>query len=775
MVPVAHPVAEMPRYQRRKWFLVALTISIAIGLIVLGIHLFVAGTRVARQEEQPPARPEAPPDLKKLRSAWGAGLDAVQRGDGAEAVRNLSSFTFRGRTVEAYRLYYLATGHQLAHNARQARTSLATLEMRGQDFALADDAGLNLAGLYGRLADWSHAAGSYAIVAGRTDSSAIAATARWEEIESRFLGGDIAGATAAARLIVVRAPRSPQAAAALAFIRGICGSGNDGAIPLAPNERLERAVSLLRDGDPLSASNELTALQPVAPASIADAVQLNLGLALSKLHRYEDSNKVLEPLASGKFEVAIPAIYEASRNYRAISASLDASITKTAGGKQRAGQATLRAGKGRKKRTVTRQKFAHVKKTVRRVDLAKKAKKDDADRFAAERLKDLLQIKAVAPELRLEVLNTLIGIADARRQDAFVQELVSEVVKLDPYADPALQHFWDDAWTAYTRGDLKGAKPLFRFIADTYGNPNVRRQSEYWYARTIERLGEREEAAAVYRKLAAAPYEDAYALFAIARGAPREVPATNPLKTNRPDWREIAEETMPEELRLAYELTALNDMRDALLEVRKNAKFSNQRFADALMADLYNSGGNVDLFYRTIRRAFPQLATVEQDAVPAYFLGMYYPIRYEGTIRKEAQRFGVDPYLVMALIHQESYYDPNAKSRAGATGLMQLMPGTGKEIARKLHGRFYIARLEDPETNIELGTHHLQRMIQLFGGQVQLAVASYNAGQGNVLKWRRVARSKLMDEFVESIPFAETRTYVKRVTLLRSSYARITK
>jgi soluble lytic murein transglycosylase len=547
----------------------------------------------------------------------------------------------------------------------------------------------------------------------------------------------------------------------------------NGAVPLSPGERLERAVSLLRDGDPQSAFVELTALQPVAPASIRDAIQLNAGLALNQLRRYDESNKVLEPLASGKYEIAVPAIYTASKNYLALSASINPIVTRTIIRKQKI-TAKVTVGKGKAKRTVTRTRFANVRKTIQRIDLAKKAKKDEADRLATERLKDLLQIKAVAPPVRLEVLNTLIGFADAKKQDAYVLELVSEVVKLDPYADPALQHFWDKAWAAYVGGDLTGAKPLFRFIADTYGNPNVKRQSEYWYARTIERLGEREESQAIYRGLASAPYEDIYAINSVARGAPRAVPTTNPLRTNRPDWRDIAEQTMPADLRLAYELTALDDMRDAQLEIRKNAKFSNQRFADALMADLYHSSGNTDLLYRTLRRAFPQLATVQQDEVPPYFVKMYYPVGYVDAIQKNGKRFGVDPYLAMALILQESYYNPKARSRVGATGLMQLMPGTGKELARKLHGRFSVTHLEDPETNIELGMYHLQHMIQLFAGQVPLAVASYNAGQGNVLKWRRAARSKPMDEFLESIPFPETRNYVKRVTLLRSSYARIT-
>jgi soluble lytic murein transglycosylase len=176
---------------------------------------------------------------------------------------------------------------------------------------------------------------------------------------------------------------------------------------------------------------------------------------------------------------------------------------------------------------------------------------------------------------------------------------------------------------------------------------------------------------------------------------------------------------------------------------------------------------------RAVKRAFPQIATVEQDSAPVYFLKMYYPVKYVDSIKKYAARNGLDPYLVMGLILQESSFIPNAKSAVGATGLMQLMPPTAKELAKRLHVPFGQARLENPEVNVELGTAHLKMLVNMFNGNALLAVASYNAGQGNVLKWKRGAPGRPMDEFVESIPFPETRNYVKRVTMLRSSYARM--
>jgi soluble lytic murein transglycosylase len=125
----------------------------------------------------------------------------------------------------------------------------------------------------------------------------------------------------------------------------------------------------------------------------------------------------------------------------------------------------------------------------------------------------------------------------------------------------------------------------------------------------------------------------------------------------------------------------------------------------------------------------------------------------------------------MGLIHQESYYNPSARSPVGAVGLMQLMPPTSREIARRLHTS---SNAEDPHVNIRLGTYYFKQLTDMFNGSQLLAVASYNAGMGNVLRWRRAAPHRPLDEFIESMPFQETRNYVKRVQMLGASYRRLT-
>lgn len=757
---------------RRRWTLFLLLLIVA-GALAAGLWYF----RRPRGVPEGPAevvKLEAPPDLQKQRDEFLKGRDALQRDEGAEAVRSLSSFDFGSRAVEEYRLYYLANAHQLAGNAHAARATLAKLFRRDPQLIYAGDASLNLGALYASAGDCRHAAAVYSSLASRTKNLTVAGTARWNAVHAFLVCGDVAGATLAARDVVIHNPAAKEADDAVSFLRAVDGRAETEPLRLTHHERLTRATALLASNNPQKAFDELEQLAKVAPASLAAEVRLQRGIALQRLKRYEDSNKVLEPLTSGEYKIAIPALRHAARNYAVVASAINPTVTKTVKERKRVGSVKVRVGKGKKRRTVTRPKYQTVFRQIKLVDLAKKKKKDEYERLASERLKDVLSLQVIDLQTRLETLEALAARAEAKSQSEYLREVVPQILKLDPNADPALQFFWDRGWAAYTRGDLASAQTLFRFIADTYTNPNVRRQSEYWYARTIERAGKKAEANAIYQRLAEAPYLDIYAIYATQRGAKHTPNRTNPLEhESAVDWGDIAEREMPKELRLAYELTALGAMREAFLETRANASRANTRFAEALNADVYYRAGNLLLTFRSLRRAWPRIATPEQDSVPTYFLKMYYPIQYADEIGEYAQKQNLDPHLVQGLIHQESYYNPKARSRVGATGLMQLMPPTAREHARRLGLSFGPARLEDPDYNIRLGTYHLRMLMNLFGGKEHFAVAAYNAGQGNVLKWRRSAPRKPMDEFLESIPFDETRGYVKRVAMLKAAYKRM--
>jgi soluble lytic murein transglycosylase-like protein len=761
---------------RSKWRAAAIGAVVIAALIAVTLYFGRGRSSTSAEDEtaaEVSAKAEAPPDLQKLREKYTNGVEALKNDKAADAVQQLSSFTFGPRAVEEYRLWYLANAYDKSGNTGAARATLAKLWHRSPKLVHAHDAGSRLAQLYADNGNAAQSADLFAGVAARATDPAIIASARWRAALQRLQSGDPASALYDARQILIHAPRADEAKKAIALVRALTGTPENSPFPLTPSERIERAIALMNANDAQTALEELTELEGVAPPGLANEVKLQRGIALHRLRRFEESNKVIEPLTSGAFKTAIPALRTAARNYAIVAASINPKITKTLKEKKKVGTVKQKVGKGKKRRTVTKPKYAIVFRKVELIDLAKKTKKDEYDRLASERLKDLLQLR-LDTNVRIDVLTSLIDRAASKNQDAYVMQLVPELIKLSPLEDPALQHFWDKAWAAYARGDLATANKLFRYISDTYPHVNVRRQSEYWFARTIERQGQKPQAQAIYQRLAQAPYADLYAMHSIQRGAKRTENKTNPLKREGPDWRELAEKQMPHELQLAYELTALASMADAFEEIRRNARRENVRFAEALLAEYYHAKGDRVSMYRSLRRAWPQLATVEQDSTPTYFLKMYYPVKYGDEIEEHAKERGVDPNLVRALILQESYYNPKAKSRVGATGLMQLMPPTAKEHASKLRVPFAASRLETPDVNINLGTFHLKMLIDMFRGNTYFAVASYNAGQGNVLKWRRAAPSKPVDEFLESIPFPETRNYVKRVTMLRSAYSRLT-
>ena len=142
---------------------------------------------------------------------------------------------------------------------------------------------------------------------------------------------------------------------------------------------------------------------------------------------------------------------------------------------------------------------------------------------------------------------------------------------------------------------------------------------------------------------------------------------------------------------------------------------------------------------------------------------MIYPLTYWDSIRKNAAARNLDPYVVAALIAQESTFDPKARSVANAWGLMQVIPSTGRRLARSLGiRRFSTTMLTDPEINLRMGTLYFSRLVEQFGGSYY-ALASYNAGESRVVRWKAERPGIEQDEFIDDIPFPETQNYVKRI------------
>jgi soluble lytic murein transglycosylase len=150
-----------------------------------------------------------------------------------------------------------------------------------------------------------------------------------------------------------------------------------------------------------------------------------------------------------------------------------------------------------------------------------------------------------------------------------------------------------------------------------------------------------------------------------------------------------------------------------------------------------------------------------QAAEPSWYYRLRYPLAYDSIVRGHAENYRLDAALVAAVIYQESKFDAEARSDAGAVGLMQLQPETAKGIALRTGGsRFRVDDLTNPEINVRYGSWYLRHLLDKYDDE-RLALAAFNAGQGNVDEWRREGKG---------IAFAETRAYVDRVRELRGIY-----
>jgi soluble lytic murein transglycosylase len=145
-------------------------------------------------------------------------------------------------------------------------------------------------------------------------------------------------------------------------------------------------------------------------------------------------------------------------------------------------------------------------------------------------------------------------------------------------------------------------------------------------------------------------------------------------------------------------------------------------------------------------------------------LRIIYPFPYRDILLAEAAEQGVDPFLAAGLIRQESMFNPGAVSGAGAIGLMQVMPATGRDLVQRLGvRRFDDDMLKHAEFNAHLGMAYLDDQLRDFSGRLPVVLAAYNAGPHRITRWREFPEFPDDDLFAERIPFAETRDYVKIV------------
>ena len=211
----------------------------------------------------------------------------------------------------------------------------------------------------------------------------------------------------------------------------------------------------------------------------------------------------------------------------------------------------------------------------------------------------------------------------------------------------------------------------------------------------------------------------------------------------------------------------LDDVADEL--ARQPATSATQ----ATMAWIHWRRGRLRPAITAMKRAYPEYISEGGDLLPEEVLRIIYPLQFRLDVEARARQVHLDPAVVAALICQESTFDPGAVSSAGARGLMQIIPATGRDLARSFGVRFQRQALHDPSVSINFGTRYLRQMTDRFGGHVERALAAYNAGPHRVDVWTATRPDMPAEEFVETIPFTETRGYVMIILANAERYRRI--
>ena len=381
-----------------------------------------------------------------------------------------------------------------------------------------------------------------------------------------------------------------------------------------------------------------------------------------------------------------------------------------------------------------------------------------------------------------EALNNLGTHFILENEDALAAEIFKESFEKFPNGVHAERAAWKYGWYEYKTGNYDETERVFSNAATNFPRSDYRPSWLYWSARAHGRSGERGTAEARMR-LVYTDYMNSY----YGRLARRQLAAQQAarLGTNATTSDVLAVPAAdrapgppaaepPANAGAIRQLLAAGLLDDALNELRYAQRVSGASpVLDATIAWVFHEKGELRRAIILMRRAYPQHLAAGGEGLPAEILQIIFPLTYWDSIKRNAKLRDLDPYLVAALIAQESTFDPGARSVANAWGLMQIVPATGRRLARSVGiRRFSTATLTNPDINIRLGTLYFSRLVEQFGG-TYYALASYNAGESRVVRWKMERPGLDEDEFIDDIPFPETQNYVKRILGTAEDYRRL--
>ncbi len=364
-----------------------------------------------------------------------------------------------------------------------------------------------------------------------------------------------------------------------------------------------------------------------------------------------------------------------------------------------------------------------------------------------------------------------------KREQAHAIEQYTQLVERFPHSVYAPSAHWHAAWLNYRMRRYPEAARLMDEQIMNYPAGVEIPGALYWRGRMYEdvehNLG---QAINYYEALNASYVNSYYAILARGRmavlgnqGTSAPAPALASVReVNDPHLTDALPENDPHLIKARLLANAgLNEY------IRPEIQLSSTSASWGALAEaeIYESFGEDTRALQAMKHSGLPFFSLPVHEVPNVYWQLVFPRPYWSEIESNSRANELDPYLTASLIRQESEFNPNAVSKANAWGLMQLLPSTGKGLAKKRGDKHLTAMdLLNPSTNLALGTVDLRLSIEKYGGQVEYALAAYNAGDTPVHQWIATNDYKDIPEWVESIPYTETREYVQSILPKREMY-----
>jgi soluble lytic murein transglycosylase len=608
--------------------------------------------------------------------------------------------------LSEYVSYYLGTAYMQAGRSAEAIAALKDFEQKYPDSILIRDADVVYASALmqeGRAHD--------AAILLEGDRDPVRVDVEWNLGRAYEAAGDAARAAAIFRNIYLTMPLTGEAELANSEMKKLAGS-----TPIQPpsvEERKDRADLLLKGRRYSDSANEYSDLLDVVAPNDRASLQLSLATALMRSGRAKDAKKVLDGVQAATPETNAQKLYlhgEAART-------------------------------------------------------------SDADDEFLKYLDQLRQQAPTSPWLEQSLLsagNVFLLRKDYDRAIDFYRELQQRF----PNAGRASYAHWKAAWLTLRQGRNEEAKKQFEEQIALYPSSNEVPAALYWRARLAEEDGETAKARAFYQKLS-----DRFRNYYYADLARKQLKSLK--STGEPITYALLDKVSPLDSKPDIEN---DDPPSDNLRVQKAELLGNGGLVDLAARELQVAAAEEkgawvapetarlfqknELYNRGIeimKRAVPNYFAMDIPALPRSYWEALFPRPYWTDLKRFSTRNELDPFLVASLIRQESEFNAGAVSRKNAVGLMQLLPGTGKKVAREEKLRHFNAnQLFTPGVNLQLGTRYFRTMVDKFGS-FEYALAAYNAGSDRVEDWLSVGKYRDPQEFVESIPFTETREYVQAI------------